>query len=45
VNPAEAAEVNRVLDQKPPRERLSCTIEREAPSLDFEFRFTAGFTL
>jgi hypothetical protein len=45
LSPAEAAEVNCVLDHEPPSERLGCKIEREDPSLDFEFRFTAGFTV
>jgi hypothetical protein len=45
LSPAETAEVNRVLDHPPAGERLRCTIERKDPSLDFEFRFTAGYTI
>ena len=45
LSPAETAEVNRVLDHEPASERLGCSIERKDPSLDFEFRFTAGFTV
>jgi hypothetical protein len=42
---AETAEVNRVLDDEPAGDRLRCTIERKDPDLDFEFRFTAGYTI
>ncbi len=45
LGPAEAAEVNRVLDHESGGERLNCKIERKDPSLDFEFRFTSGFTV
>jgi hypothetical protein len=45
LSPAEAAEANRVLDHETAGERLGCSIERKDPSLDFEFRFTAGFTV
>lgn len=45
LSPAETAEVTRVLDREPTGERLRCTIERQDPSLDFEFRFTAGYTI
>jgi len=45
LSPAETAVANRVLDGEPAGERLRCTIERKDPSLDFEFRFTAGFTI
>ena len=45
LSPAEAANVNRVLDHEPHGERLGCKIERKDPSLDFEFRFIAGFTV
>ncbi|HXJ95375.1 MAG TPA: hypothetical protein VMT20_21240 [Terriglobia bacterium] len=45
VSPAEAADINLVLDHEPVGERLICKIERKDPSLDFEFRFTTGFTI
>jgi hypothetical protein len=45
LTPAETAEVNRVLDHDATGERLRCTIERKDPDLDFEFRFTAGYTV
>jgi hypothetical protein len=45
LSPAETANVNRVLDHEPTGERLRCNIERKDPSLDFEFRFTAGYTV
>jgi hypothetical protein len=45
LSPSEAVDVNRVLDREPLGERLNCRIERRDPSLDFEFRFIAGFTV
>lgn len=45
LSPAETAEVNRVLDHPPSGEPLRCNIERKDPSLDFEFRFMAGYSV
>ena len=45
LSPTEAAEASRILDHESAGERLSCIIKRQDPSLDFEFRFTAGFTI
>jgi hypothetical protein len=41
----QTAEANRALDHESAAERLRCTIKRGDPSLDFEFRFTAGYTI
>ena len=42
---AQTTEANRILDGAPAEERLRCTIQSRDPSLDFEFRFVAGYTI
>lgn len=39
------AEANRLFEQTSKADQLSCSIERERPSLDFTFHFDAGFRI